>query len=87
LAVSNESPRAPADVRSLQIWVMIEAYERLRDQVMEMNVGMPVEEMRALMGMFNMWIRALQGVQERFRDRGRPGLVGAVEGLQAEDLD
>ncbi|ROV87483.1 hypothetical protein VSDG_09799 [Cytospora chrysosperma] len=86
-AVSNESPKAPADVRSLQIWVMIEAYERLRDQVMEMNVGMPVEEVRALMGMFNMWIRALQGVQQRFRDRGRPGLVGGVEGLQTEDLD
>lgn len=84
----KRGPRAAADVRSLQVWVMIEAYERLRDRVMEMNAGMPAEEVRALMGMFNMWIRALYGVHERLRDRG-PVVVGLadVEGLQTEELD
>ncbi|ROV91069.1 hypothetical protein VMCG_09582 [Cytospora schulzeri] len=91
----QQQQQQQADVRSLQVWVMIEAYEKLRDQVLEMNVGMPVEEVRALMGMFNMWIRALYGVHERLgRDRlGIPGVgdvnlnVNVSEALQTEELD
>ncbi|KAK7747303.1 hypothetical protein SLS53_001556 [Cytospora paraplurivora] len=90
-AVSNESLRAPADVRSLQVWVMIEAYERLRDQVlgMEREDGgdMPAEEARALRGMFNMWLWALYRVHDRLRECSRGPSEVEVQALQMEELD
>lgn len=90
-AVSNESLRAPADVRSLQVWVMIEAYERLRDQVlgMEREDGgdMPAEEARALRGMFNMWLWALYRVHDRLRECSRGPSELEAQALQMEELD
>ncbi|KAJ4293784.1 hypothetical protein N0V88_005293 [Collariella sp. IMI 366227] len=63
---------------ALQIWVMIEAYERLRDQMAELSGGN--EQARRMEMMFDMWLRALYGVHE--------ALTGQEGGaLEAEDLD
>lgn len=51
-----------ARVLPLQTWVMIEAYEKLRGQVLGMH--MPKSEALALTDMFDVWLRALYRVHE-----------------------
>lgn len=84
-AVSNEALRAPTDVRQLQTWVMIEAYEALRDQVLQM--GLPADETEALGGAFDMWLRALYRVHDGFARENSGPSDEEVEAMQAEDLD
>ncbi|KKY38773.1 putative mating-type switching protein swi10 [Diaporthe ampelina] len=84
-AVSNEAMRAPTDVRQLQTWVMIEAYETLRDQVLQM--GLPADEAEALRGAFDMWLRALYRVHDGFARETSGPSDGDIEAIQAEDLD
>ncbi|KAJ4422222.1 hypothetical protein N0V82_003082 [Gnomoniopsis sp. IMI 355080] len=86
---NNRHRPGEADVPSLQTWLMIEAYEKLRDQVLDMHL--PSGEAHALQDMFDVWLKALYKVHE--------GLVGAraktvyvpedgeVEELQTVDLD
>ncbi|KAK7703691.1 hypothetical protein SLS64_009004 [Diaporthe eres] len=84
-AVSNEAMRAPTDVRQLQTWVMIEAYEALRDQVLQ--TGLPADETEALGGAFDMWLRALYRVHDGFARETSGPSDSDVEAMQAEDLD
>lgn len=84
-AVSNEALRAPTDVRQLQIWVMIEAYEALRDQVLQM--ALPPGESEALGASFNMWLRALYRLHDGFARETSGPSDSDLEAMQAEDLD
>lgn len=84
-AVSNEALRAPTDVRQLQTWVMIEAYEALRDQVLQMEL--PADETEALRGTFDMWLKALYRVHDGFARETSGPSDSDVEAMQAEDLD
>lgn len=84
-AVSNEALRAPTDVRQLQAWVMIEAYEALRDQVLQM--GLPAGECEALSATFDVWLRALYRVHDGFAREASGPSDSDVEAMQAEDLD
>lgn len=84
-AVSNEALRAPTDVRQLQTWVMIEAYEALRDQVLQM--ALPAQETEALRGTFDMWLSALYRVHDSFARETSGPSDSDVEAMQAEDLD
>lgn len=84
-AVSNEALRAPTDVRQLQTWVMIEAYEALRDQVLQM--GLPADECEALGATFDLWLRALYRVHDGFARETSGPSDRDVEAMQAEDLD
>ena len=86
-AVSNEALRAPTDVRQLQTWVMIEAYEALRDQVLQMALA--ADEAEALRETFGMWLKALYRVHDGFaRETSGPSDsdVEAMQ-MQAQDLD
>ncbi|WYZ35597.1 hypothetical protein EsH8_X_000244 [Colletotrichum jinshuiense] len=74
------------DISSLQIWVMIEAYERLRDQVLEM--GLQNEQVQSLEPMFDTWLSALNSIHDRMTsDAQSYGSHYDVTDLQAEDLD
>jgi hypothetical protein len=84
-AVSNEALRAPTDVRQLQTWVMIEAYEALRDQVEQM--ALPEVEAGALRDTFSMWLKALYRVHDGFARETMGPSDSDVEAMQAKDLD
>ncbi|KAI0864032.1 hypothetical protein F4860DRAFT_27688 [Xylaria cubensis] len=59
----NRSPAQPnADASALQVWVMIEAYEKLRDQVLRTHEG-GVEE-SPLRATFDMWLKALHSIHD-----------------------
>lgn len=80
---------AATNVPPLQTWLMIEAYEKLRDQVLDMHL--PVEEAHALQDVFDVWLRALYRVHEGLAEADAkmvyvPG-EGEVEALQTVDLD
>ncbi|KAI1411066.1 hypothetical protein F5Y13DRAFT_166331 [Hypoxylon sp. FL1857] len=62
-AVSGLSLRPSAETSSLQVWVMIEAYERLRDKIFDMRLDHAQE--RALNTMLDTWIKALYAVHDR----------------------
>ena len=61
-ALASRPSRSSPKTSALQIWVMIEAYERLRDQIAETRLGM--DELRPLVMMFDMWLRALYTVHD-----------------------
>lgn len=62
---------------------MIEAYEKLRDQVLEMHL--PGTQEHALQDMFDMWLRALYRVHEELAaDRDRDA---NAESPQTVDLN
>ncbi|KAI1458677.1 hypothetical protein F4805DRAFT_423268 [Annulohypoxylon moriforme] len=62
-AASGSSLRPAAETSALQVWVMIEAYERLRDKVYDMRLDRDQE--RSLSTMLDTWIRALYSVHEK----------------------
>ncbi|KAI1112243.1 hypothetical protein F5Y14DRAFT_422577 [Nemania sp. NC0429] len=60
LAANNHPPAQPgADTAALQIWVMIEAYEKLRDQVLGSH-----ERDGPLRATFDTWLTALRSVHD-----------------------
>ncbi|KAL2114246.1 hypothetical protein VUR80DRAFT_10033 [Thermomyces stellatus] len=61
-AVSDRRQRPGNEISALQVWVMIEAFERLRDQVAEMRLG--VGGVSGVEEMFETWIRALYAVHD-----------------------
>ncbi|KAI3324410.1 hypothetical protein HD806DRAFT_522195 [Xylariaceae sp. AK1471] len=62
-SVVNGSPaRINADTSALQIWVMIEAYEKLRDQVLETHEGGVNDG--PLKTMFDTWLKALHSIHD-----------------------
>lgn len=62
-ATNGSSIRPSAETSALQVWVMIEAYERLRDQVHEMNLDRNQE--RSLDATLDTWIKALYAVHDQ----------------------
>lgn len=79
-----------AKVPSLEVWLMIEAYEKLRDQVLDMRL--PMDQERALEEMLGTWLGALYKVHEDLaggetsRGMCNPS-EGEVEALQTVELD
>ena len=53
---------------SLQVWVMIEAYEKLRDQLAER--ARDDGQLRTLEAMFDVWLRALYSIHDSFEGGG-----------------
>lgn len=90
-ATEAKTPTSP-----LQVWLMIEAYERLRDQVATeaKTNNLSPGEAQSLEAMFDMWLRALYRVHEGITRAGTPW-AGAcdvpdereVEALSTVDLD
>ncbi|OLN85116.1 hypothetical protein CCHL11_06248 [Colletotrichum chlorophyti] len=85
-AMSSSPQGMGEDVSTLQIWVMIEAYERLRDQVLEM--GLQDDEARNMEAMFETWLRALYSIHEKMtNDAQSLGSHYDVTNTKSEDLD
>lgn len=58
--VGKTSSKSQAEVSELQVWTMIEAYERLREQVLASNL--PDDEVLGLELMFDTWLKSLYRV-------------------------
>jgi len=84
-AVAGRPSRSSTSTSALQIWVMIEAYEKLRDQMAELSRDN--EQARAMEMMFDMWLRALYSVHESMVARERSGNADYGAALGTEDLD
>ncbi|KAH6887590.1 hypothetical protein B0T10DRAFT_73376 [Thelonectria olida] len=82
-AMSERPFRSGPDTAALQVWVMIEAYERLRDQVMTMSDGNP--QFAKVGEIFDTWLNALYAIHGNMRGVAVPKESEYV-GLQ-EDLD
>jgi hypothetical protein len=67
-AFSDRSSRAGRDASGIQIWVMIEAYERLRDQISAMESTDP--ELQNAREVFDSWLAALRVIQKGIADEG-----------------
>lgn len=81
-ALASRPSRSCPETSALQVWVMIEAYERLRDQVAEARLSRT--EMHPLEMMFDMWLRALYTVHDSLTGNSESDYE--VE-LLSEDLD
>ena len=84
-AIAGRPCRSSVGTSALQVLVMIEAYERLRDQMAELSHSN--EEARSMEMMFDMWLRALYAIHDSMtRNQGvvRDG-YGAE--LGTEELD
>ncbi|KAJ2968836.1 hypothetical protein NUW58_g10131 [Xylaria curta] len=92
-AVNSSHTQPNADTTALQVWAMIEAYEKLRDQVTTTREG---EVQDSPLGpVFDMWLKALHSVHEGMHwtsylsfiiDKGRlvlDGFIGVREWLFA----
>ena len=73
-----------SDASALQIWVMIEAYERLRDQLLDARLR--PDELQPLVLMFDMWLRALYTIHDSLTGDGRTN-DSDYDALESEDLD
>ena len=89
----NKSRRSSSESSaSLQVWVMIEAYERLREQVLDSEPARHGDA-RPLEAMFDTWLRALYSVHDSLAGDGRTSegeyevLELAIEELAIEELD
>ncbi|KAK0628939.1 hypothetical protein B0T17DRAFT_614788 [Bombardia bombarda] len=71
----NRGAGARDETSALQVWVMIEAYERLRDRLMEAR-QLRYEDKRSVVMMFDTWLRALYRIHD--------GLVGEGDGDNGE---
>ncbi len=75
---------AASEVSALQILVMIEAYERLRDQLLDSRLGH--DELRPIEMMFDMWLRALYTIHDALTGSARAS-ESEYEGLETAALD
>ncbi|CAM1506519.1 Fc.00g061600.m01.CDS01 [Cosmosporella sp. VM-42] len=82
-AVADRPQRNGPSTAALQIWVMIEAYERLRDQVTRM--GLHDQEMKRVELIFNSWLGALYSIHNTLTGAVPPS-ESEYDGLE-EDLD
>lgn len=86
---NGRSDSRATDVPSLQTWLMIEAYEKLRDQVLDMQL--PPTEAHALQDMLGVWLSALYKVHDGLVEARAKTLYvpeeDEVEALQTVDLD
>ncbi|KAK1975957.1 hypothetical protein LZ30DRAFT_785904 [Colletotrichum cereale] len=82
----DRSKQTGADMSSLQVWVMIEAYEKLRDRVVE--AGQQSENAKNVEAMFDTWLRALYNMHDKMTsDAASRGSHYDEEELGTEDLD
>lgn len=80
-----ERPSRPSlSTSALQVWVMIEAYEKLRDRLAESR---HVEGLGAVELMFDVWLRALCAIHDSMTGCGKMCGVDAIAELGTEDLD
>lgn len=61
-ALASRPGRSSSETSALQVWVMIEAYEKLRDELFGERLG--CEETGTLEAMLNMWLRALYTIHD-----------------------
>ncbi|KAK3381435.1 hypothetical protein B0H63DRAFT_204654 [Podospora didyma] len=85
-ALSKRPNRSSPETSALQVWVMIEAYERLRDQLSEAP-RLRNEELRTMENMFDMWLRALYTIHDNLTGDGRASESDYEAELRTEDLD
>ncbi|KAG5945884.1 hypothetical protein E4U60_004812 [Claviceps pazoutovae] len=67
-AFADSSARSTSDTSGLQVWVMIAAYERLRDQISAMES--PDPKLQGVKAMFDTWLDALRAVQKAVAGEG-----------------
>ncbi|KAK9440648.1 mating-type switching protein swi10 [Metarhizium brunneum] len=65
---ADRSSRAGRGASGLQIWVMIEAYEKLRDEISSMEMQDP--ELQCARAMFDSWLAALRAIQKTIANEG-----------------
>lgn len=84
-AVSGSTLGLSTETSALQIWVMIEAYEKLRDKVL----GMRLEDDQAqpMIAMFDMWLQALYAVHDGFAGNDGQRSTSHYGELVTEALD
>ena len=84
-ALASRPGRSSSETSALQVWVMIEAYEKLRDQLFGERLG--CEETGKLEAMLNMWLRALYTIHDSLTGHkgGSQSDYGAE--LGTEELD
>ncbi|KAH7161537.1 hypothetical protein EDB81DRAFT_347978 [Dactylonectria macrodidyma] len=85
-AMAERPIRNGPDNAALQVWVMIEAYERLRDQVARMSLRNGNGEVGKVTQIFDTWLCALYSIHESMVAGGAP-FEGDYSGLESEDLD
>ncbi|KAG6192575.1 hypothetical protein E4U27_002742 [Claviceps purpurea] len=67
-AFADSSAPSTSDTSGLQVWVMIAAYERLRDQISAMES--PDPKLQGAKAMFDTWLDALKAVQKAVAGEG-----------------
>ncbi|KAK1771754.1 hypothetical protein QBC33DRAFT_165383 [Phialemonium atrogriseum] len=85
--ITDRPRRCASDSSALQVWVMIEAYERLRDRILDSRLRYD-GEVQSVELMFDMWLRALYDIHDSLTGEGRT-TEGEYEELElsAEELD
>ncbi|KAK0707510.1 hypothetical protein B0H67DRAFT_495437 [Lasiosphaeris hirsuta] len=83
-ALACRPSRSSPETSALQVWVMIEAYERLHDRIAEARLC--CDELRPLEMMFDMWLRALYTIHDSLTGDGRASESEYGE-MGTEDLD
>ncbi|KAK4149592.1 hypothetical protein C8A00DRAFT_18740 [Chaetomidium leptoderma] len=84
-AIAGRPCRSSVDTSALQVLAMIEAYERLRDQMAELSSGN--EQARSLEMMFDMWLRALHSIHHSMTGGQGVGDNDYGAELGTEELD
>ena len=79
-ALASRPGRSSPETSALQVWVMIEAYERLRDQLADRRV-------HGLEAMLDTWLRALYSVHDSLAGRSESGSESEYDGMAMEELD
>lgn len=77
--VGKKSSRSQSQVSGLQLWTMIEAYERLREQVLACDL--PDDEVLSLELMFDTWLKSLYKVHAALTG-GDQASMGAYDQLE-----
>ncbi|ORY61233.1 uncharacterized protein BCR38DRAFT_411122 [Pseudomassariella vexata] len=70
-AVSGNPLRPSDETSALQIWVMIEAYERLHDKIKDMGLDAP--QANSMEAMFDTWLRGLYAVHDKMTGNDKQG--------------
>ncbi|OIW24838.1 hypothetical protein CONLIGDRAFT_70280 [Coniochaeta ligniaria NRRL 30616] len=85
-AVTRNDQQPPADASALQIWTMIEAYEKLRDRIWESDLR--YDELMSLEQSFDMWLKALSAAHDRLTgsDQASESVYDDLE-RAAQDLE
>ncbi|KAK3692831.1 hypothetical protein B0T22DRAFT_28209 [Podospora appendiculata] len=79
--------RGCVETSALQVWAMIEAYERLRDQLPDTEARLGRDEQKSLDQMLDLWLRALYAVHDSLTGDGRTSESDYGGELDVEDLD